>query len=141
LLVPAVLLWRHVPRERPRWRVLFALMWLVAPAGGAAGRGPPAAGPRGPAPGPPPPAPAGGGARGGGGAGRGGGGGSGWGRGGAGAGRGREEKGGLERPIQARRASEGRPRWRVGLRGGDARRRGAARVSAISDLRGVLPRP
>jgi alpha-1,2-mannosyltransferase len=30
LLVPATLLWQHVPAERPRWRVLFAALWLVS---------------------------------------------------------------------------------------------------------------
>jgi hypothetical protein len=30
LLVPAALLWLHVPEERPRWLVLFALLWAVS---------------------------------------------------------------------------------------------------------------
>ena len=30
LLIPATLLWRHIPAERPRWRVLFAAVWLVS---------------------------------------------------------------------------------------------------------------
>ena len=39
LLVPATLLWRHVPAERPRWRVLFAVLWLVSFASGPLVRG------------------------------------------------------------------------------------------------------
>jgi hypothetical protein len=34
LLVPAVLLWRYAPEERPRWTALFALVWLVTLAAG-----------------------------------------------------------------------------------------------------------
>ena len=39
LLIPATLLWRHVPAERPRWRVLFAALWLVSFVSGPLVRG------------------------------------------------------------------------------------------------------
>jgi hypothetical protein len=39
LLIPATLLWRHVPDERPRWRVLFAVIWLVSFVSGPLVRG------------------------------------------------------------------------------------------------------
>ncbi len=34
LLIPATLLWRYLPAEQPRWRVLFAALWLVSFASG-----------------------------------------------------------------------------------------------------------
>jgi hypothetical protein len=39
LLVPAALLWLHVPEGRPRWLVVFALLWLAGLASGPLVRG------------------------------------------------------------------------------------------------------
>ena len=39
LLIPATLLWRHVPTDQPRWRVLFAAVWLVSLVSGPLVRG------------------------------------------------------------------------------------------------------
>lgn len=30
LLIPAALLWQHLPRLRPQWKALYALLWLAA---------------------------------------------------------------------------------------------------------------
>jgi hypothetical protein len=39
LLIPATLLWAHVPEERPLWRVLFAAIWAVSFVSGPLVRG------------------------------------------------------------------------------------------------------
>jgi hypothetical protein len=39
LLIPATLLWQHVPAQRPRWRVLFAAVWLASLVSGPLVRG------------------------------------------------------------------------------------------------------